>query len=140
MIPAGLFASDTCVSLNLPRRMLGEARAGPLHRVELLTISRGKKMADTACNYQRIVSVEEVRCALEEAQCQHCGITTNELMSRGELLEICGEELCSDISTGKKTFITLALCPSCHKHAHQDAENKHNPCQIKARWSREGLA
>ncbi len=139
-MPAGLYAPDTCVSLSLPRRILGEARAGPLHRVELSTISRGMKMADTECNYQRIVSVEEVRCALEEAQCQQCGITTNELISRGELLEICGEELCSDISTGKKTFITIALCPSCHARAHQDAENKHNPCQIKARWSREGLA
>ncbi len=138
-MPAGLFAPDTCVSVNDPRRILGEARAGPLHRVELSTISRGMKMADTACNYQRIVSVEEIRCALEEAQCQQCGITTNELISRGELLEICGEELCSDISTGKKTFITIALCPSCHARAHQDAENKHNPCQIKARWSREGL-
>ncbi len=97
-------------------------------------------MTDTECNYQQIASVEEVKSALEEAQCQHCGITTNELMSRGEVLEICGEEYCSDISTGLKLFTTFAVCPSCHERFHQDAENMHNPCQIKARWSREGLA
>ena len=96
-------------------------------------------MSGTDCNYKRKVTVEEVAQALSEAACQHCGVTTKELMLKGELLEVCGEEFASDIASGERALTPVALCPACHKKHHLDARRQHNPCQIKARQSREGL-
>ncbi|TMV10348.1 hypothetical protein FGK63_04625 [Ruegeria sediminis] len=96
-------------------------------------------MSSIECNYQRKVTAKEYSAALAEAQCSHCGISSKDLMRRGELLEVCGEELYSDIASGERVLIPIALCPSCHRRHHQDAQRMHNPCQIKARHSRECL-
>ena len=94
-------------------------------------------MSETKCNYQSKVTVTEVREALGQAECHHCGIAAADLMARGELLEVCGEEIGSDLVTGTRILKAIALCPSCHRRSHLDANRQHNPCQIKARNSRE---
>ncbi|MBT8409068.1 MAG: hypothetical protein KJN93_05540, partial [Alphaproteobacteria bacterium] len=76
---------------------------------------------------------------LADAQCQRCGVTASQLMLKGEILEICAEEFASDIESGERILVPLGLCPTCHKKHHLDARGHHNPCQIKARRSREGL-
>ena len=91
------------------------------------------------CSYQRRVTLKEIREALSEAQCYFCGTTASELMMRGELLEVCGEEFISDNESGERVLTPIALCPFCHARNHQDANNLHNPDQIMARLSREGL-
>ena len=91
------------------------------------------------CNYQAKVSVKDVSAALSEAHCFFCHVSATELMSKGELLEICGEEFSTDIVNGERVLTTIALCPDCHKKFHLDANRQHNPCQIKARLNREGL-
>lgn len=96
-------------------------------------------MSGTVCNYQRKASVGEMTAALEQSQCNHCGISAKELMEQGKILEVCGEEFLSDIATGERVLTAIALCPTCHKLHHMDAYHQHNPCQIKARQSREGL-
>lgn len=96
-------------------------------------------MSGIDCNYQRKATLKEIREALSASQCHYCGTTTLDLMLRGELLEVCGEEFCSDIATGERVLVPIALCPFCHARNHQDANNRHNPCQITARLSREGL-
>jgi len=96
-------------------------------------------MSDTKCNYQRAVTREEFSAALSEAVCGHCGVTTRELLLKGELLEVCGEEFSSDIVSGQRVLTPIALCPACHKIHHLDGRRQHNPCQIEARRSREWL-
>lgn len=96
-------------------------------------------MPDMVCNYQRKVSVEEFSDALKKAACEHCGVTSTELLQQGEILEVCGEEYSSDIASGQRVLIPIALCPTCHREHHLDAHHQHNPCQIKARISRECL-
>ena len=96
-------------------------------------------MSDIKCNYQKIVSIEEFSKALSEMICQHCGITTRELIARGQLLQVCAEEFSSDITSGERVMQTVALCPECHRQHHLDEHNCHNPCHVKARLSREGL-
>ena len=97
-------------------------------------------MSGFKCNYQTKVSVGEFSEALSRASCERCGVTTAELIEKGELLEVCGEEYSSDPTNGERVLTALALCPSCHRKFHQDARGRHNPCQIKARLSREFLA
>lgn len=97
-------------------------------------------MSGTDCNYQRTVTVEELSAALAEAACSHCRATTADLMLKGELLEVCAEEFSSDIEGRERILVPIALCPACHREHHLDARGQHNPCQIKARISREGLA
>ena len=92
------------------------------------------------CNYQFKLTVEDLSTALAQAVCHNCGVTTAELTSRGELLEVCGEDFASDLESGERVLVPVALCPACHKAHHLDANRQHNPCQIKARYSREGLA
>ena len=96
-------------------------------------------MSKVECNYQRKVTIEELSLALGEAKCHQCGVTTNELMKSGEVLEVCGEEFSSDPVTGDRVMTAVALCPSCHRRHHQDARGKLLPCQVRARRSREGL-
>ena len=96
-------------------------------------------MSSIVCNYQRKVTLREMSTALAEAECSHCGISAEELLERGERLEVCGEELYSDLSSGERVLLPIPLCPSCHAKNHQDARRMHNPCQIKARNSRECL-
>ena len=96
-------------------------------------------MSDRECNYQAKVGLQEVSHALARAQCEHCGVTTTELMERGEILEICGEEFASDLVSGKHILSVIALCPRCHRNFHKDARGQHNPCQLKARVSRESV-
>lgn len=96
-------------------------------------------MSGVECNYQRMVSAEAVEVALDVTDCAHCGISTGELTHRGETLELCAVEFCSDIATGERELEPVLLCPSCHEAHHLDAHRQHNPCQIKARLSREGL-
>lgn len=96
-------------------------------------------MSDRVCNYQKKLKVEDISTVLADAKCQHCGATASELMLKGELLEICAEEFASDIQSGERILVPLGLCPSCHKKHHLDARGHHNPCQITARRSREGL-
>lgn len=92
------------------------------------------------CNYQRLVVVEGASAALAEGVCQHCGVRSNELAEKGEILEICAEEFATVMESGERILTPIALCPSCHAEHHKDARGHHNPCQIKARLSREGLA
>lgn len=96
-------------------------------------------MSDQKCNYQEKVSLQEVGEAFSRAQCEHCGISTTELMARGELLEVCGDEFASDLVSGARTLAVIALCPRCHRNFHKDGHGQHNPCQIQARISRESL-
>ncbi len=96
-------------------------------------------MAHRDCNYQRKVTVEDLLEALADGVCHLCGVTTRQLMEKGELLEVCGEEFATDIESGERVLTPVALCPDCHRDYHLDARQQHNPCQIKARFSREGL-
>ena len=96
-------------------------------------------MSDEECNYRAKVGLHEVSEAFARAQCEHCGVTTPELMEHGELLEVCGEEFISDLATGERTLAVIALCPECHREFHRDARGQHNPCQIEARISRESM-
>ncbi len=97
-------------------------------------------MSEMKCNYQRKVSIEELSTALAEMACHNCSVSTADLMLKGELLEVCGEEFSSDIVGGECVLSTIALCPTCHAESHLDAHHQHNPCLIKARLSREHLA
>ena len=96
-------------------------------------------MAEFRCNYQAKITLDDMSSALSAARCHECGITTAELMAKGQLLEVCGEEFSSDITDGTRVLTAIALCPDCHTEFHRDCRGHHNPCQIKARLSREGL-
>ncbi len=96
-------------------------------------------MSETHCNFQKIVTPQEFAAALKGATCEHCGVTSAQLLKEGEILEVCAEEFSSDIVTGDRVLIPIALCPACHRKHHLDAHHHHNPCQIRARLSREGL-
>lgn len=97
-------------------------------------------MEDTKCNYQRKVTEGELVTALSEERCRDCGASVKELIESGEFLEVCGEEFYSDIVTKERVLHPVALCPECHRRNHLDAAGQHNPCQVRARLSREGLA
>ncbi|MCU9847425.1 hypothetical protein OEZ60_05350 [Defluviimonas sp. WL0024] len=94
-------------------------------------------MAGTECNYQRKMTARELTTALSEAECRHCRVSAAALLENGEHLEICAEEFASDIMSGERVLTPIALCPACHRLNHLDAHHRHNPCQIKARHSRE---
>gem|GEM_PF-3765659 len=94
-------------------------------------------MSGKECNYQSKVTTVELLIGMSDAACKHCGASAEELIVKGELLEICGEEYLSDIVTGERLLVTIALCPKCHQKNHLNAHGRHNPCQIKARFSRE---
>lgn len=96
-------------------------------------------MSGTVCNFQNSVTREERVKALSEDRCYHCGATAKALKLRGQGLEICGEEFAYDLASGDRLLTPIALCPDCHADAHLDADHHHNPCQIHARRSREGL-
>ncbi len=81
---------------------------------------------------------KEISEVLAEEVCHQCGITAWELAQNGELLEVCGEEFASDIESGTRFLVPVALCPTCHKDHHLDANRQHNPCHVKARLSRDG--
>ena len=91
------------------------------------------------CNYQDKVTVHELAEALSSERCQHCGITSRELLLRDEVLEVCSDEFAVDLSTGERFLEAFALCPTCHQQHHLDGNQQHNPCQLKARRSREQL-
>ena len=91
------------------------------------------------CNYQDKATVQELAEALSFERCRHCGISSRELLLRDEVLEVCADEFAADLTTGERFLETFALCPECHKLHHLDAHSQHNPCQLKARRSREGL-
>jgi hypothetical protein len=91
------------------------------------------------CNYQRVVTPEEFASALAEGRCEHCSISARELVAQGQILEVCGEEFCGDLVTGTAVVVPVPLCPECHRKNHLDGRSQHNPCQIKARRSREML-
>ncbi|MDJ0629029.1 MAG: hypothetical protein QNJ44_12275 [Rhodobacter sp.] len=91
------------------------------------------------CNYLRLATEEDLSSALADAACVHCGASAAELLRKGELLEVCAEEFASDITDGGRVLTPIALCPGCHDRHHRDARGNHNPCQIKARLSREML-
>ncbi len=99
----------------------------------------GKWVLVLKCNYQEKVTVKDLSAALAEGHCFFCFVTAAELMRNGEMLEVCGEEFSTDIVNGERVLTTIALCPECHKKFHLDANRNHNPCQIKARLSREAL-
>lgn len=96
-------------------------------------------MKTLECNYQRKVDLPDLKTALSEGCCDHCGLTAVELAKQGEILEICGREFCFDYETGVATETPVALCPACHAANHLDANRQHNPCHISARRSRERL-
>jgi hypothetical protein len=98
-----------------------------------------EQMSEIDCNYQSIVAPEEYATALKEAVCEHCGTSARQLLQHGEILEVCGEEFLYDIVSGERVLSAIALCPTCHRRHHLDAQDHHNPCQIKARLSRERL-
>lgn len=94
-------------------------------------------MSDRRCNFQKTVERSELKSALSDGFCDHCEVTSSELFQRGEVLEICGQEYCFDYETGVSTETVITLCPSCHEANHLDAQQRHNPCHISARRSRE---
>lgn len=96
-------------------------------------------MSKTGCNYLFRVTPEELSVALSDACCRHCGITAASLIRRGRSLEVCGDEFASDPVSGEVVLTPIALCPDCHAAFHLDSRQRHNPCQIGARRSREGL-
>ena len=96
-------------------------------------------MSDWECNFRFRISLREVSEALDAAQCEHCGVTTTGLIERGEFLEVCGEEFASDLVSGERILAMIALCPKCHRDFHRDVRGQHDPCQIKARISRESM-
>ena len=96
-------------------------------------------MPSIKCNFQRKATSGEFSSALAEATCQRCGDSAKDLVLKGEILEVCAEEFADDIASGQRVLNPIALCPSCHEKYHLDARGNHNPCQIKARLSREWL-
>ena len=91
------------------------------------------------CNYQRRMDPAEAASALAEACCYRCGVSARALMNRGDILEVCGEEFSRDLVSWEAVLVPIALCPDCHRTNHLDGRNRHNPCQIKARLSRESF-
>ena len=91
------------------------------------------------CNYQDRVSVQEPAEALSSERYRHCGITSRELLLRDEVLEVCADEFAADPTTGERLLEAFALCPTCHQLHNLDAQQQHNPCQLKARCSREAF-
>lgn len=96
-------------------------------------------MSEVKCNYQVKAARVDLNHALSEVLCAGCGASVSELRARGEKLEACGEEFCSDIVTGDRVLRPIALCPACHRENHLDARQRHHPCQVSARLSREHL-
>ncbi len=99
----------------------------------------GSVMSARECKFQRTVELPELKDALRNGVCDHCGATVSELIPLGQVLEICGQEYCFDYETGEAVEIAVALCPACHEANHLDAQLRHNPCHISARRSREKL-
>ncbi len=99
----------------------------------------GVTVSGLTCRFQDKVTTSDAAEALHMAQCHHCGVTTRELMAMGELLEVCGEVYATDLATGERVLSTIPLCPDCHRKFHLDAKRRHNPCQVSAGNSRDGL-
>ena len=99
----------------------------------------GKTVSGLECRYQDKVTSKEAAEALTVAHCHHCGVTTRDLMQRGELLEVCGEMFGVDMATHERIITPISLCPECHRKHHLDANRQHQPCQVQAGFSREGL-
>jgi len=96
-------------------------------------------MKNPMCMCQLKMDPAEAVAALAEACCYRCGVSANRLMNRGEILEVCSEEYCDDLSTGEVIAVPIALCPECHRINHLDVRGHHRPCHIKARQSYETL-
>ena len=94
-------------------------------------------MKSNECNYQVRMDQSQLVEVLADGLCHHCRISVKDLLEKGEILEFCAEEYAFDIESGQQFLVPIALCPSCHVQHHRDAKGKHNPCQIKARLSRE---
>jgi NMD protein affecting ribosome stability and mRNA decay len=94
-------------------------------------------MSKSKCNFQKTVDLPDLKAALANGFCDHCGATVSELIQRGEILELCGQEHCFDYETGESIEIAIALCPTCHQANHLDAQRQHNPCHVSARRSRD---
>lgn len=95
-------------------------------------------MSLTVCNYQKIITAREIAEVGTEIVCHHCGVSARFLIPIGQCLEYCAEEFASDIVTGERHLVPIALCPSCHRENHLNADREQTPCMIKARMSREG--
>ncbi|WP_171232443.1 hypothetical protein [Ruegeria sp. HKCCA4812] len=85
------------------------------------------------------MELPELKAALANGFCDHCGATVSKLIQLGEILELCGLEHCFDYETGESIEVAIALCLSYHKANHLDAQQQHDPCHISARRSRDGL-
>ncbi len=94
-------------------------------------------MSSIKCNFQKFVRPIDKLRAVVQGTCDHCEATTASLAREGKTLEVCGAEYMTDPITAEREFELLTLCPDCHRAQHLDADGNHNPCQVKARNSRE---
>ncbi len=93
----------------------------------------------TKCQFQFNLKASDVRAALRAGCCERCSISASELMMAGQALEICGEEHFCDLPGHESYCAPVALCPDCHREAHICADQRYDPCHIKARRSKEHI-
>ena len=64
-------------------------------------------MSARECKFQRTVELPELKDALHNGVCDHCGATVSELIPLGQVLEICGQEYCFDYETGEPDWLAM---------------------------------
>ena len=96
-------------------------------------------MSPPNCRYCGLLTPEQLEDSLESTTCHRCDISQAELIRNGQSLEICGEEFMYDPIAQTRVLQTITLCPDCHEAEHLDDQGRHVPCQVRARWAREGL-
>ena len=89
-------------------------------------------MVSVICNFQSQLLANGAQLEYQEANCEACGVSGDELEQAGKSLELCGDEHYSDPASGERFMIPVTLCPRCHLENHREANGRLNPCHLTA--------
>lgn len=91
-------------------------------------------MGSVVCKFHKTARTREIEEAIARHRCEDCGVSLNELMKKGQSLEICGTEHYSNPVTGERFVVATSLCPDCHSRRHLDVELEIDPRPSFREW------